>query len=434
MQALGDSVSALGVKAEDENEEEALEMLVEQVSEMGYGLVFFFDEFESITQNQNFDEQFFSRLRHIATTYNAAFVTSSREDLSRLCHTSAIAQSPFFNVFTKVDLQLLKEEEAISLICKPAEAQGIHFTDQEVKLVFELAGRHPFFIQIACSHLFELKRTRNHAIVSVTDFGQIREQFLAEAADHFDYCLRHLDDSERTALCAIATSSRSDAATSGMNSEVKALKRKGLVVQQDGYLRPFSFSLREFLQGLPPVSTVDVRQTTAVVDEVERLGNTDYDEGDYDGRVWHAILSLDKRLRLFLKQRFESKWGTNWEQQFEKHYVDMYQGCLERQQKDARAFPLYERQDVVLEYAYLGELGKLIEDDWIFFREVFEFKQGQGKANKQSLHQKVEEIVRVRNPLAHGRSVPDTELRRAHVSCNDLDKQLDMWGRRKGES
>jgi AAA+ ATPase superfamily predicted ATPase len=427
VQVLGDIAPALrNTRVQDECEEDIFEALVERASDDGCRLIFFFDEFESITQNQNFDEQFFSQLRHIAYTYNAAFVTSSQEDLSTLCHTDAIAQSPFFNIFTKVNLQLLKEKEALVLIQEPAKAQGVHFTDREIDLVLELAGCHPFFIQIACSHLFELKRSKGQATLSSADRDRIREDFLAEAIDHFDYSLKHLDDRERSVLRAIATSPVFDTVASGTVSEMGSLKRKGLVVDQDDNLSPFSLSFLEFLQSLSAIPNAEDGQIAIVTNDGERLVR-DQEEGDYDGIVWHLIISLEKRLRLLLTQRSRDRWGENWEQHFEKRYPDMYQSWVEKQQKDIQAFQSYERADIIFDYAYLDELCKLVEDDWDFFREVFEFKPGQGKRNKQSLHQKLENIVRVRNPLAHGRPVPDTELRRAHVSCHDISKQIDTW-------
>jgi AAA+ ATPase superfamily predicted ATPase len=425
IKTLGDDAASLCIESKDDCEEDAFEALVEWATEEDYSLVFFFDEFDSITQNQNFDEQFFGRLRHFANAYNVAFVTSSRESLGKLCHTETISGSPFFNIFTKMELQLMNEKEAMALVVEPARTQGVHFENREIALVFELAGYHPFYIQIACTHLFELKRKRQ-IVLSETDLDCVRQQFTVEAVDHFDYCLRHIDnDRERMALRAIAAPLSFDAAASGMVSEVETLKRKGLVIQLGDDFRTFSLGFQEFLRNLPVSPSVGCRQTTkdAGADDA-RLAN-DLEEGSYDSQVWDVIILIEKRFRFLLQQRFEDRWPGNWESQLEKRYPELYEAWLENKRRDAQAFRFYERAYTILDFAYFGELGRLIEDDWEFFRSLFEFNPGQGKRNKQALHQKIEDVSRVRNPLAHGRSVPKTELRRAHVACDDLDRQMD---------
>ena len=45
---------------------------------------------------------------------------------------------------------------------------------------------------------------------------------------------------------------------------------------------------------------------------------------------------------------------------------------------------------------------------------------GSGKAAKRQLQGKIEDIIRVRNPLAHNRVVPENELKRAEVYCTDV--------------
>jgi hypothetical protein len=132
-----------------------------------------------------------------------------------------------------------------------------------------------------------------------------------------------------------------------------------------------------------------------------------------------------------LKQILEEEWKEDWEQRVQKRYTEWYAEWLSKRQQDSQAFRNYERPATnILDFSYLDQLARIMEDEWIIFRKVFEFLPGQGKQNKQLLHQKLEEIVKARNALAHGRSVPDTELRRAHVSCDDCNKQLNKWERK----
>jgi hypothetical protein len=85
--------------------------------------------------------------------------------------------------------------------------------------------------------------------------------------------------------------------------------------------------------------------------------------------------------------------------------------------KDERAFAHYSRPtSLPLDYSYLGDLLTLINKEWALFQDVF----GTGKTAKQQLQGKIEDIVRVRNPLAHNRAVPENELKRAEVYCTDV--------------
>ncbi|MBE7554223.1 MAG: hypothetical protein HS126_24435 [Anaerolineales bacterium] len=323
---------------------------------------------------------------------------------------------------------MLKDDEATHLICKPAQTQDVQFTTPEIELVFELAGCHPFFIQICCSHLFELKRENEARALSKANFDQVRRQFMVEAVDHFNYYLRHLNEKEKSLLHAVACLENYDPVTAGVISEAEALKRAGLIIQHNNQLRPFSTGFQNFLQSLPPISRVDIRQTPSIAQNLAYPA----DEGDYDGQVWDLIISLEKRLRILIKQILEAEWHDSpWEEQIQKRYPDLYEGWVNNKQKDSQTFRNYERADtIIFDYSYLDELGRIIEGEWNIFRSVFEFRLNQGKQNKQIIHQKIEEIARVRNPLAHGRTVPDTELRRAHVSCDDLNNHLDKWERR----
>jgi len=45
---------------------------------------------------------------------------------------------------------------------------------------------------------------------------------------------------------------------------------------------------------------------------------------------------------------------------------------------------------------------------------------GSGKQAKRELTGKIEAIVKVRNPLAHNRAVPENELKRTEAYCTDV--------------
>ncbi len=81
---------------------DAFQTLLETLGKEGKKLIFLFDEFDAITSNSAFYGEFFSCLRSVANNDAVAYVTSSKTELQRLCHSSEIADSPFFNIFTNL--------------------------------------------------------------------------------------------------------------------------------------------------------------------------------------------------------------------------------------------------------------------------------------------------------------------------------------------
>ena len=87
-----------------------LKNVIQQLHDEGKRIVILMDEFEVITRNPRFEGQFFSLLRALANSYHVAYVTSSHEDLQKMCHNTDIADSPFFNIFSNLILRPFSPE------------------------------------------------------------------------------------------------------------------------------------------------------------------------------------------------------------------------------------------------------------------------------------------------------------------------------------
>jgi DNA replication protein DnaC len=105
-------------------------------------MVLFLDDFGTVTQNSRFALNFFSFLRSVANGSDVGYVTTSSLPLQELCHTEDIEDSPFFNIFTTVNLEPFSEEAARQLVQKPAEQAGQPF-GKEVEWIWQLAGGFP---------------------------------------------------------------------------------------------------------------------------------------------------------------------------------------------------------------------------------------------------------------------------------------------------
>lgn len=130
--------------------------------------------------------------------------------------------------------------------------------------------------------------------------------------------------------------------------------------------------------------------------------------------AWNAICELEARLRRLIEARYQTRYGEDW---MECVNQEMRQTWAEARAKDERTFARYgQPAPSLLDYSYLGDLLALINAEWALFQDVF----GTGKTAKRQLQGKIEDIIRVRNPLAHNRAVPENELKRAEVYCTDV--------------
>jgi hypothetical protein len=153
------------------------------------------DEFEEVIDQPAFHVGFFNGLRALAGRSpeegRLAWVTATRGRLADLVHEKQFATSTFWNLFRPVNLGLFTAAEANRFIHVGFARSGITIAEAEQARILQLAGRYPFFLQLACFHLFEQK------------IGQIsgwQRGFHAEARDHLRYLWEHRTPQERAVL------------------------------------------------------------------------------------------------------------------------------------------------------------------------------------------------------------------------------------------
>jgi serine/threonine-protein kinase len=228
---------------------ETFKKIVSDIDKQGFKLILLFDEFGTITRNEQFDAAFFSFLRSIANNHECAYITTSKERLQKLCHNVDISESPFFNIFTPVPLGQFDNDEARSLIFGPSEKVGVAFDESDAGFVFSVAGRHPLFIQMACAALFEHK-SRNVETHGRSTFDAVKADFLVEATEQFEYIWQDADEGERQLLSQIAIGGE---ISSQQNYLIRDLQRKGYVTDDEPSLL-FSQAFAEFVVAKNPAA------------------------------------------------------------------------------------------------------------------------------------------------------------------------------------
>src|SRR5207253_4275853 len=106
---------------------------------------------------------------------------------------------PFFNVFTTFDLGLMSDAEVAEMLRALATRSTIPFGLDDKAVARELGGRYPFFVQMAASAAWELKRDTGRA-----PREEVARRFRTEAEGHFRYFVEHLPEGERQALFELA--------------------------------------------------------------------------------------------------------------------------------------------------------------------------------------------------------------------------------------
>lgn len=172
---------------------DGFKQVCELIDRDGLKLVMLFDEFEAITKNRNFEPEFFAFLRSLANNYNVAYVTSSVKNLQEMCHNREISDSPFFNIFSNLNLGAFTVQEAKKFVSEPSREAG-NPLEEHFETVVELGGWFPFYMAIACSNLFDYDF--EHADPRKSVLENVEEQFLEEAGMHFQFIVDSLGPDE----------------------------------------------------------------------------------------------------------------------------------------------------------------------------------------------------------------------------------------------
>jgi hypothetical protein len=113
------------------------------------------DEFEELIQTSAFNNDFFDSWRFLMSDSVIAFVIASAQPLYKLVAPGKYTSS-FFNIFTVVELGEFTPEDVEQLIQRGRVCDR-PFTDEDVKHMRLLGGRHPYKLQVAGAKIYLAK-------------------------------------------------------------------------------------------------------------------------------------------------------------------------------------------------------------------------------------------------------------------------------------
>jgi len=217
----------------------AVRRLLRRVRDAGYELILCLDEFESLARNPRFEPDFYGELRSLAGELGLVYITASKRSLYELTYEhSDTLSSPFFNIFSEIPLTTLTDADADALLARiSAYGGGQALCAEEIQFGRSLAGNHPFFLQIAGSHLCATPGRGQPRLPE--GYRDVRKRFLAEAEDHYRYLWAQLSPTEQFALSHLSQASE---------PIIRILRIKSLIEEKDEKPTPFSETFGEFLK------------------------------------------------------------------------------------------------------------------------------------------------------------------------------------------
>lgn len=211
--------------------------LLRRIADSGLQLVLMLDEFESLARNAQFEPDFYGELRSLAGELGIVILTASKRSLYDLTyeHASTLS-SPFFNIFSELPIGLMTDADARSILLNLSAKAGAPFCADEARFAIDLAGPHPFFVQVAGQHLFDTPGCGTPR--SAETYDLIRKRFAAEAEDHYRYIWSSLTANEQSALFGPAAADE---------VQLKVLRAKSLVRDEANRAVPFGSAFAAFI-------------------------------------------------------------------------------------------------------------------------------------------------------------------------------------------
>lgn len=229
-----------GVRPDGEPSFTSVRRLLRALTREGARIVLLCDEFELAVENPHLDESFFGALRSLAASAGVAFVTASRLSLLELDQyrdetiRRKVLGSPFFNIFAEFPVGLFEGVEVAELLEGSLRGLPIRFTTADAVFLDRVAGRHPYFLQVAAYHLFEnlaQAQSRDRAKIHL----EVNERLRRESAQVFRNFWRHSQPAERRLLGRLSGLADESGPGAGRPAEplLSRLELRGLI-RRDG--------------------------------------------------------------------------------------------------------------------------------------------------------------------------------------------------------
>jgi len=339
------------------------------------------DEVDAIVRS-DFDDAslFVSRLRELANDrdkYGLTFIFVSRRSLDMIqgsvdCSTLAgLCEVNYVQPLDRDELDLLAGRSPISI-------------DQEaMDSLWNLTGGHPFLAEVVMCEAVE-KKTSN---LDPTAIENAQHKQSHEFTNQYRQ-LQSLLSQEIMfeALCELVVGPR----WRSIDPHVMCLlKHYGLIRSRnetDGVVECMSQHFKEFLNHLTRITP-----------------------------TWVLLGKVEQQLRYLVLDRMHEAYSENWLNEVSEKHPKLKEALEKLVNQKLREKKLFgdAASDYVLDYAYIGDLKDLIFAEWDRYRSLL-------GGTKSEWEKRFQDIMKVRNPMAHHRPVPADILQDAEKSCESF--------------
>jgi AAA+ ATPase superfamily predicted ATPase len=206
------------------------ENLISSFYHEGKRFIFFFDEIDAASGNNQFDHNFFSYLRSLAEMYKVQYITASRKSIKQLIKENNVV-SPFNGLFSGnvFKLEVFAEDDAYRF-CEKLSKEAMAGDTISAASIIALAGGHPFLIRLAYYHAVNLiMQSRNNRL----DYDKLKLKFEKESFYAYFYDVwSHMDIDERKLLKKVSMEDVKDKLKLSQREMLENFLDNGLVLKE----------------------------------------------------------------------------------------------------------------------------------------------------------------------------------------------------------
>lgn len=132
-------------------------------------------------------------------------------------------------------------------------------------------------------------------------------------------------------------------------------------------------------------------------------------------RLYATLHCFENEVRQLIRERLLEKVGDNWLDKL----PGRVRGKAESRQKDAAENSWLEgEKSDLLGFADFGDLASIIADNWNHFEDII--------PSQHWLKQRMDELERCRNFIAHNRELQQAEYQRVYLYIRDWNRQVGL--------
>ncbi len=132
-------------------------------------------------------------------------------------------------------------------------------------------------------------------------------------------------------------------------------------------------------------------------------------------RLYALMFCFENEMRGFIRERLEENDGVDWQDKLPTKILSHAQSRKEQALKDSW---LEGEKTDILGFADFGQLGQIIVDKWEYFKDII--------PSQHWLKQRMDEIERSRNFIAHNRMLLPSEFQRLYMYVADWNKVVGL--------